>query len=256
MKHNLLRILTRTQVFVIALGIIAQLSFVATIKHYLITGNWGYPRIGWIIPNQVISFGWLHIPSDALITYHLISGYCLYLGLLFQFCLMLFLKRNIAIIRIHRALGALIIFLALPFFLILSLALAGFLIHNPINKLLFAIIPMLIAYGLVKGFLAAQHDKKECHVDGMFLALVLMNTASVFRILIGILFLIGIPTQYLFSNGEPNHIAALGRTILMILILIIGFKSSGRLTKNKLPIYALVTASLLAFFIHLSSMYG
>ena len=249
-KLNQTRILSRTQLLTIALGVVAQLSFVATIKHYLMTGNWGYPRVGWLMPKQMISIAGFHTNSDSLVNYHLISSYLLYVSLLTQFGLMLFLKRTKVLVRIHRGLGTLVILVLLPAFVILSLGMAYFFIHNLINQLLFAIIPMTIAFGLLKGVLAARNELKNKHIDGMFLALALMNTASVFRLLIGLLFLMGVPVESLFSNGEPSHLAALCRTMLMIIILVISFNSTGRLAENKVPIYALGLTSLLGMIIH------
>ncbi len=239
-----INIFSRTQLFFIGFGIFAQLSFVETIKNYLKTGNWGYPRLGWTITNRIISFGWFDLSSNSIITYHLMASYGLYLSLLLQIYIMLFFKYSKIKRYLHKTLGFIIVFLILPIFLCCSLSLDILLIKNLTNKILIGIIPILIFSSLVKSVLSIQSGNKNAHVDGIFTALILLNAASVFRLLIGALFIAGVPTGLLFTDNEPNHIAAIARTLLVIAILIISFYSCNRLKQNSFTLIALTMALL------------
>jgi hypothetical protein len=237
-----INIFSGTQLFFIGFGILAQLSFVETIKNYLKTGNWGYPRFGWTITNQIISIGWFDISSNSIITYHLMASYGLYLGLLLQICIMMFLKDSKNKLYIHKSLGFILVFIVLPIFLCFSLALDIFLIKNLTNKILMGIIPIMIFCSIVKSVLSIQYGNKNAHVDGIFTVLILLNAASVFRLLIGVLFIAGVPVEILFANNEPNHIAAIARTLLVIAILTISFHSCNRLKQNRFTIISLTIA--------------
>jgi len=246
-KKNLytkIDIFSRTQLFFIGFGIFAQLSFVETIKNYLKTGNWGYPRLGWTITNQIISLGAFDISSNSIITYHLMASYGLYLGLLLQIYMMLFIKYSKMKLYLHKTLGFIIVFLILPVFLCCSLSLDFLLIKNLTNKILMGIIPIMIFCSIVKSVLSIQSGNKNAHVDGIFTVLILLNAASVFRLLIGVLFIAGVPVEILFANNEPNHIAAIARTLLVIAILIISFHSCNRLKQNRFILIALTMTLL------------
>lgn len=239
------KIFSSTQIFFIFFGIIAQLSFVETIKNYLNTGNWGYPRLGWTITNRIISLGWIEISSNSIITYHLIASYSLYLSLLLQLCIMLFFRRSAIKLYVHRSLGIIITLILLPIFLCASLTLDIFIIKNLTNKILIGIIPIMILYSVVTSVLAIQSSNKKAHVDGIYTTLILLNAASIFRLLIGVAFISGVPIDLLFTNNEPNHIAAIIRTLLVIGVLTVSFYSCNRLKQNR---FTLITLSVTLFF--------
>ena len=175
------RVFSKTQIFFICFGVLSHLSLLYTVLNFFQTGNWGYPRVGWINPNRTVSIAGGHYSSNGLITYHVLSSYCLYFGLLVQLGLMVFLKRSAATIRVHRAIGITILCVLGPAFVFLALVLNFFLIESSVNKILFGIIPVMICYGMLTSVVAIRSGDKVGHIDGMYIALIMLNAAPTMR---------------------------------------------------------------------------
>jgi hypothetical protein len=243
------KVFTRTQIVFLCFGLLSQLTFFPTIQYYLERGVWGYPRLSWVIANQSIPVLWFEISSNALLSTHVVSSYALYAALLLQLGLMLWGKRSAQTIKFHRTLGTSIICVLLPVFVFCALMLDVHLIKNPVNQILFAVIPAMITFGLLKALHTIRAGNKTGHVDAIFLVLICINAASITRLVMGMLYLAGIPVTFLFYNHEPTILAAIIRTFLVILMLMISYYTCGRFKQNMFPMLMLSIVLGLAIWI-------
>ena len=233
------RIFSRTQVFFICFGALSHVTIFFTVANFFNTGNWGYPRLNWVITDRAISLGGFQVSSNTLLSYHVLSSYCLYFGLLAQLCLMGIVHRTELTIRIHRVIGGALLLIALPAFVVFAATLDMTMARNSANQLLFGIIPVLVCYGMLAGFFGIRAGRKIRHIDGMFLAVILLNAAPTIRILTGILYASGVPIGWLIVDQEANPALAIARTILILAILAASYLSCGRLKQNRIPLYLL-----------------
>ena len=233
------RIFSRTQVFFICFGALSHVTIFFTVANFFNTGNWGYPRLNWVIADRAISLGGFQVSSNTLLSYHVLSSYCLYFGLLAQLCLMGIVHRTELTIRIHRVLGGALLLVALPAFVVFAATLDMTMARNPANQLLFGIIPVLVCYGMLAGFFGIRAGRKIRHIDGMFLAVIMLNAAPTVRIVTGILYASGVPIGRLIVYQEANPTVAIVRTIIILAILVASYLSCGRLKQNRIPLYLL-----------------
>ncbi len=233
------RIFSRTQVFFICFGALSHVTIFFTVANFFNTGNWGYPRLNWVIADRAISLGGFQVSSNTLLSYHVLSSYCLYFGLLAQLCLMGIVHRTELTIRIHRVLGGALLLVALPAFVVFAATLDMTMARNPANQLLFGIIPVLVCYGMLAGFFGIRAGRKIRHIDGMFLAVIMLNAAPTVRIVTGILYASGVPIGRLIVDQEANPTVAIVRTIIILAILVASYLSCGRLKQNRIPLYLL-----------------
>jgi hypothetical protein len=227
---------TKTQIFFIWFGILAQVSYFESIRYFFQRQVWGYPRLGWVIPNEIVKFGGFEVNSNSLLTLHVATSVMLYGALLIQLCLMLFVPNSPHKLRAHRTLGFTIVGVLLPVFVFLALIVDLILIKNPTNQILFAVIPVMITYGFFKVVHGIRASDTARHIDGIFLILLCLNAAAITRLSVGMLYVSGFPVSFLFENHEPIAFAAITRTVLLIVILALGFSSSNRLIMNKNPL--------------------
>ena len=244
------RIFSRTQVFFICFGALSHVTIFFTVANFFNTGNWGYPRLNWVITDRAISLGGFQVSSNTLLSYHVLSSYCLYFGLLAQLCLMGIVHRTELTIRIHRVIGGALLLIALPAFVVFAATLDMTMARNPANQLLFGIIPVLVCYGMLTGFFGIRTGSRIRHTDGMFLAIILLNAAPTIRILTGVLYASGVPIGWLILDQEANPTLAIVRTILILVILAASYLSCGRLRQNQIPLYLL--AAVVPFAIGLN----
>lgn len=232
------RFFTKAQISFIWFGILAQFSYFESIRYFFQRKVWGYPRLGWVIPNEIVNVAGLDVNSNSLLTLHVATSLLLYAAMLLQLCLMLLVPNSPLKLRAHRTLGVTIVGVLLPVFVFLALVVDLILIKNPTNQILFGVIPAMITYGFFKVVLGIRASDTARHIDGIFLILILMclNAAAITRLVVGMLYVSGFPVSFLFENHEPIAFAAITRTILLILILAIGFSSSNRLIINKYPL--------------------
>ena len=111
--------------------------------------------------------------------------------------------------------------------------------RNPANQLLFGIIPVLVCYGMLAGFFGIRAERKVRHIDGMFLAVIMLNAAPTVRIVTGILYASGVPIGSLIVDQEANPAVSIVRTIIILAILAASYLSCGRLKQNRIPLYLL-----------------
>ena len=233
-------LINAVQGFFVCFGLVAHLIFFPTFLNYFKTGTWGYPRVGWIVPDRIVEIAGMTIHTNTLITGHVLSTYFLLIFILCQFFMMLFLKRSANLIQAHRVVGSISVGLILPVFCLFAAGVSFYVILTPFNKILFAVLPVVIVYAIFNGLLAIKSGNRESHVDSMYTALIVVNAAPIYRFAAGILTLVGHEGVSTSASQEPNDSGAILRTILVILILVISYYSAGRLRKNIVPIAALL----------------
>lgn len=227
-------------------GLAAHVIFIPTIQGYLTAGQWGSPRVGWIIPNRVFDIHGLMVHADAIITAHAISVYFLLILMLAQFGIMVYAKRSSTLISIHRVIGTITFCVALPIFCLFAGTLTAYSIQTPFNKVLFGILPVLIFYAMCKGVYEIRKGNLLLHADAMFLAFTLLNAGPIYRIAAAILLFV---THEPFSTSitkDPNDSGAILRTLIVLMMLVVSYYSSGRLRKNVFPIAALLGVLVLS----------
>ena len=270
-------IFSRTQTFFICFGIVAQLSFVESIRYFLDRGAWGYPRLGWVIPNRVLDLGLFELSSNLMISLHAITSFALYGAVLVQLGIMIYVRPSVSStcsptssqavspafssavspalhtatnkIKFHRLLGRTIIFVLLPLFVVFALILNVQLIHRLTNQILFGVIPVMVTYGFVKALHAIRHRDQASHIDAIFLVIMCLNAAPITRLCVGVFYAAGFPSTFLMQNHEPTVLGAVVRTFLIILILFFSYLSCERLKRNVQPIVFLAAVLGVALWV-------
>lgn len=246
MRPSNLNILSSTQRLIIMIGLISHVVFIPTIHLYLTNHIWGGSLLSWTIANRIINVYGYDISTYSIITGHVITSYLLLLSMIFQFSLMLLFTNSSTLIIIHRIVGSITTMIFLPLFCLCALTCSFFVIVTPFNKILFGVLPLMITYGMLRGVFEIHKGSKIKHVDGMYLAIICLNAAPFFRLIVGLFFLLGLPTISVSGNHEPDDYGALLRTTFLILALTISYWSVGRLKKNIYPIVALFLVLLLS----------
>ncbi len=259
------KIFSKTQTFFICFGIVAQLSFVESIRYFLDRGAWGYPRLGWVIPNRGLDLGLFELSSNLMLSLHAITSFALYAAILAQLGIMLYwnpsvnpsvkhsespsLVASTSKIKFHRLFGRTIICVLLTLFVVIALILNAQLIHRLTNQILFGVIPVMVTYGLIKAVHAIRHRDQTSHIDAIFLVIMCLNAAPITRLCMGLFYAAGIPTTFLMQNHEPTVLGAIVRTFLIILILFFSYLSCDRLKRNVQPIVFLAAVLGVAIWV-------
>ena len=233
---HLVQLFSKTQIFFICLGVLAQGSFFDTLRYFFERGVWGYPRLGWVIPQKQIQFGLFELNSTTVLTLHGATSFLLYATVICQLAVMLFLRPSAAKIRFHRFFGRTLAFVGVPIFALFALILNSQMIHSSANQLLFGVIVMLIIWGFTQAILAARAHDQTRHLDAVYLILMCLNAAAITRLCMGMLHGLGLSTTFLMQHQEPAAIGAILRTLLLILILGGSYLSCGRLQANYKPV--------------------
>jgi len=236
MTTRVFQLFSKTQIFFICFGLVAQLSFFDTLRYYFERGVWGYPRLGWVIPEKVVTFGLFELSSIAVITLHAATSFLLYAAMIGQLGIMLFVRPSDAKTRFHRLFGRTIAFVLLPIFALFALVLNSQMIQSTANQLLFGMIPALVTWGFVQAIFAARHHEQTRHLDAIYLIIICLNAAAITRLCMGMLYGMGLSTTFLMQNHEPAAIGAILRTFLLILILSGSYLSCDRFKDNYKPI--------------------
>ena len=246
MRHPNNNVFSLVQRWIIIIGLISHVIFIPTIHLYLTNHVWGASALSWKIPNRIINVYGYDISAYTMITGHVITSYLLLVSMLFQFSLMLLFRRSSKLIIIHRIVGSITTLIFLPLFCLFALFCSLFVIITPFNKILFAILPLMITYGMLRAVIEIHKGSKINHADGMYLAIICLNAAPFFRLIAGLFFILGFPAISVNGNHEPDDYGALLRTIFLIVALTISYWSVGRLKKNLYPILALLSILLFA----------
>ncbi len=230
------QLFSKTQIFFICFGLVAQLSFFDTLRYYFERGVWGYPRLGWVIPEKVVTFGFFELNSIVVITLHAASSFLLYFAVLGQLSVMIFMRPSDVKILFHRLFGRTIAFVLLPIFAFFALILNSQMIQSSANQILFGVIPVLITWGFAQAIFAARSHDQTRHLDAIYLIIICLNAAAITRLCVGMLYGMGLSTTFLMQNQEPAAIGAILRTFLLIAILIGSYLSCERFKANYKPI--------------------
>ena len=249
MTTLIFQLFSKTQIFFICFGLLAQVSFFDTLRYFFERGVWGYPILGWVIPEKVVTFGFFELSSIAVITLHAASSFLLYFAVLGQLGVMLFVRPSAAKLRFHRLFGRTIAFVLLPIFAFFALVLNSQMIQSTANQLLFGVIPVLITWGFVQAIVAARAHDQTRHLDAIYLIIICLNAAAITRLCVGMLYGMGLSTTFLMQNQEPAAIGAILRTFLLIAILIGSYLSCHRLKANYKPVLFLSIALIIALWL-------
>jgi hypothetical protein len=238
--------LNSVQKIFIFFGLASHFIFIPTIRNYFETGQWGSPKTGWTIPDRLFDIHGFMVHADNLITAHALSVYFLLILMVAQFGMMVYAKRTPQIISVHRIIGTTAFFLALPIFCLFAGTAAAYSIQTPFNKVLFFILPVLIFYAMCKGVYEIRKGNLLLHADAMFMAFTLLNAGAIYRLAAAILYLTTHDPLSTSVTRDPNDSGALLRTIIVLIILIVSYYSSGRLRKNIFPIAVLLLTLVLS----------
>lgn len=230
------QLFSKTQIFFICLGVLAQCSFFATLWYFFERGVWGYPRLGWVIPQKMVRFGLFELNSTVVLTLHAATSFLLYWAVHCQLAVMLFVRPSATKKRFHRLFGRTIAFAGLPTFVLFALVLNFQMIQSSANQLLFGVIVLLIIWGFALAIQAARRHELTRHLDAVYLILMCLNAAAITRLCMGMLHGLGLSTTFLMQNQEPAAIGAILRTLLLILILGGSYLSCDRLSVNYKPL--------------------
>lgn len=227
---------SKTQIFFICLGVLAQCSFFDTLRYFFERGVWGYPRLGWVIPQKMVHFGLFELNSTVVLTVHAATSFLLYWAVLCQLAVMLFVRTSAAKKRFHRFFGRTIAYICVPIFALFAFVLNLQMIHSSANQLLFGVIVLLVIWGFAQAIQAARSHELTRHLDAVYLILMCLNAAAITRLCMGMLYGLGLSTTFLMQNQEPAAIGAILRTLLLILILGGSYLSCDRLGANYKPL--------------------
>ncbi|MBZ1351001.1 DUF2306 domain-containing protein [Alcaligenaceae bacterium LF4-65] len=241
MATNIIQLFSKTQIFFICLGVLAQISFFDTLRYFFERGVWGYPKLGWLIPQKIVHLGFFEVNSTTVITLHAATSFLLYGGVLCQLGIMLFVRPSPAKARFHKLFGRTLAFVCLPIFALFALILNSQMIQSPANQLLFGVIPLLVLWGFIQAICAARSHDQTRHIDAVYLILMCLNAAAITRLCVGLLYAAGLSTTFLMQNQEPAVIGPIFRTVLLILILSASYLSCDRFKANYKPILLLGT---------------
>jgi hypothetical protein len=233
---RIVQLFSKTQIFFICLGVLAQVSFFDTLRYFFERGVWGYPRLGWVIPQKQIQFGLFELNSTTVLTLHGVTSFLLYAAVICQLAVMLFVHPSAAKTRFHRFFGRIVAFVGVPIFALFALILSSQMIYSSPNQLLFGVIVVLVVWGFVQAILAARAHDQIRHLDAVYLILMCLNAAAITRLCMGMLHGLGLSTTFLMQNQEPAAIGAILRTLILLLILAGSYLSCNRLKANYKPL--------------------
>ena len=199
------------------------------------------------LPDLEVSILGMSVSSYTLITWHAAAAFVLAAALFSQFILARRGVHSARLVAAHRAIGPVILCTLLPAFIIFALSLSLWVISTPFNRVMFTLLPVMILYAIARALVGLRRGDRDLHADSMFLAFILLEAAPIYRIVMFVFSRLG--GKVLAPNGEPVDGGALFRTVLVLLLLVLGYWSCGRLRRNLLPmaLIGLVLVGALVF---------
>ena len=92
----------------------------------------------------------------------------------------------------------------------------------------------MIIFAIVRALVGLRRGDRDLHADSMFLAFMLLESAPIYRIVMFVVARLG--GQGLAPNGEPIDAGALFRTVIVLVLLAVGYWSCRRLRQNAFPL--------------------
>ena len=239
--------LSRTQFVLVCMAFVSNLVFIPSVSYFVRNRTWGGGTTAMQLPDPEESILGLSVSSYTLITWHAVAAFVLAAALFGQFILVRRGAGSDRLVAVHRAIGPIILFTLLPVFLVLALSLSLWVIRTPFNRVMFTLLPVMIVYAIARALVGLRRGDRDLHADSMFLAFILLEAAPFYRIVMFVIARLG--GQVLAPNGEPVDGGALFRTVIVLLLLTLGYWSCGRLRRNVLPmaLIGIVLLGALAF---------
>jgi hypothetical protein len=225
--------LSRTQFVLVCVAFTSNLVFIPSVSHFVRNGTWGGGSAAMQLPDPEVSILGMSVSSYTLITWHAAAALVLAAALFSQFVLARRGVRSERLAAAHRTLGPVILCTLLPGFVIFALSLSLWVIRTPFNRVMFTLLPAMIVFAIVRALVGLRRGDRDLHADSMFLAFMLLEAAPIFRIVMFVFSRLG--GQVLAPNGEPVDAGALFRTVIVLVLLALGYWSCGRLRRNALP---------------------
>ena len=226
--------LSKTQFGLICFAFAANLVFIPSVSTYVMNGTWGGRSATMQLPDVEESFLGFSVSSYTLITLHAAAAFALAAALLTQFILTHRTVRTQTVVAAHRTLGPIILCTLLPLFLVFAFSMSLWVIRTPFNRVMFTVLPVMIIFAIVRALVGLRRGDRDLHADSMFLAFMLLESAPIYRIVMFVVARLG--GQGLAPNGEPIDAGALFRTVIVLVLLAVGYWSCRRLRRNVLAL--------------------
>ena len=226
--------LSKTQFGLICFAFTANLVFIPSVSTYVMNGTWGGRSATMQLPDVEESFLGFSVSSYTLITLHAAAAFALAAALLTQFILTHRTVRTQRVVAAHRTLGPIILCTLLPLFLVFAFSMSLWVIRTPFNRVMFTVLPVMIIFAIVRALVGLRRGDRDLHADSMFLAFMLLESAPIYRIVMFVVARLG--GQGLAPNGEPIDAGALFRTVIVLVLLAVGYWSCRRLRQNAFPL--------------------
>ena len=231
--------LSRTQFWLLCVAFASNLIFVPIFGNYAKTDQWGARGTTEIIPNNQLDVLGVHVSTNTLILCHASAALLLAACFLVQFILIRSKGRTPGRMAAHRTVGTVTLCGTAPLYAFFAVLLCFYVIQTPFNRVMYLFLPVMIAYGLVVGFMGYRRGDRIRHADSMFLAVLLLESAPIYRVIaIG---MIKAGVQVIAPNGETIDGGAIIRTIVVLILLVVGYLSAHRLKRNLLPLGVITT---------------
>ena len=240
--------LSKVQFVMICFAFASNLVFVPIVSDYLAAGQWGVKGTSQVIPNKTQHVFGIPISTNAIIIIHASAAMLLAVSFAIQMILIHRRNRTPRATAAHRTVGIATMCVTAPLFLLVATVVCFTVIQTPFNRALYLVLPVMIAFALVAGMIGHRAGDKIRHADSMFLAIILLEAAPVFRIVDFLLIKAG--QTVIASNGETADSGVILRTVIVLAILTVGYQSAGRLRRNVLPL-AVISSVLVGSLIFL-----
>ena len=236
--------LSKMQFIMICVAFGSNLVFIPIVSNYLEAGHWGVRGTQQIIPNKTLHllFG-ISLSSNLLIIIHASAAMLLAASFATQLVLIHRRQRTQRGIAGHRIVGIATMAVTGPLFVIAATVVCFTIIQTPLNRTLYLLLPVMITYALIMGMKGHRDGDKIRHADSMFLAIILLEAAPVFRVIAFIMIKTG--RIVIAPNGETVNSGVILRTIALVIILVVGYHSARRLRRNLFPL-AVISVVLIA----------
>jgi len=236
--------LSKTQFGLVCFAFGANLVFIPSVSTYVKKGTWGGASASMQLPDSAETFLGFNVPSYTLITLHAAAALALAAALFTQFLLTHRTVRTQKRVNAHRFLGPIILCTLLPVFLVFAFSMSLWVIRTPFNRVMFTVLPVMIIYAIVRALIGLRRGDRDLHADSMFLAFMLLESAPIYRIVMFVVARLG--GQGLAPNGEPIDAGALFRTVIVLVLLTVGYWTCRRLRRNAFPLALIASVLVLS----------
>ncbi len=231
--------ISRTQFWLLCFAFASNIIFVPIFSNYAKTDKWGARGTTEIIPNNQLDVFGVHVSTNTLILCHATAALLLAACFLVQFILIRSKERTPRRMAAHRTMGTVTLCGTAPLYALFATLLCFYVIQTPFNRVMYFFLPVMIAYALIVGFMGYRSGDRIRHADSMFLAVLLLESAPIYRIIALVMIKAGV--QLIAPNGETINGAAIIRTAVVLILLVAGYLSAHRLKRNLVPL-GLITA--------------